>query len=74
WLADYELAVDAFLAGPFSEENVNAKLDAWEAQITPIETEAGGLNGAITFSAWQTGLATLREMIDSARANRGFDY
>ena len=74
WMADYELAVDAFLAGPFSEDNVNAKLDAWEAQITPLVEETGGVNGAVTFSQWQNGLATLRSMIDSARTNRGYAY
>jgi spore coat protein H len=74
WLADYELAVDAFIAGPFSAENVDAKLDTWESQITAMVSETAGLNGAITFEVWQNELAAFREMVNDARANRGYDY
>jgi spore coat protein CotH len=74
WTADYEAAVDDFIAGPFSEANVNAKLAAWTAQIEPVVMESEGLNSAPFFASWQAATESLRSVIDNARTNRGSQY
>jgi CotH kinase protein len=71
---EYERAVDAFLAGPFAEANVEAKLAAWTDQIDPIVAEASGLHGAPTYAEWQGALAELHAIIESTREHRGYDY
>jgi hypothetical protein len=72
--ADYERAVDAFLAGPFADSNVSQKLAAWTAQIDPVVQEAGGLNGAPTYQEWQDAFAVLQSVIQSTRTHRGYAY
>lgn len=74
WLPDYDAAVDAFIAGPFAHDPVQAKLDMWSAQIRDAVTEASGRNGAPTVAAWAAAVAQLRAKIDSARQNRGRAY
>jgi hypothetical protein len=74
WNADYEAAVDAFLAGPFSEVNVNAKLDAWTAQIDPVVRESEGLNAAPFYADWQSASEILKTVIRDARTHRGSMY
>ena len=71
---DYERTVDALLAGPYAADNVSAKLDAWTAQIDAAMQEASGLDGAPTYDAWNEALATLREHVETTRANRGYPY
>ena len=46
---------DAFIAGPFSETNVKAKLDAWRAQI------AGAINDdpGVDSTQWQAAVDAL---------------
>jgi hypothetical protein len=74
WLPDYEQAVDTFLAGPFAATNVDAKLDAWIAQITALAQETAGQDGSPSFQGWQTAVQTLRTRITSQRQNRGYKY
>jgi spore coat protein CotH len=74
WSADYETAVDAFIAGPFAATNVDTKLSTWSAQIQSVVTEAAGVNGAPSVSTWQNEKTALDTFIDNARANRGYKY
>jgi spore coat protein CotH len=73
-IPEYVRAVDAFLAGPFSDANIAPKLAAWTAQIDTAVQEAAGLNGAPTYADWQAALTMLRSIVDSARLHRGYDY
>jgi hypothetical protein len=73
-LDDYERAVDDFLAGPFRKAHVDELLERWSQQIRPYVSESAGQNGALSVSKWETGLNELREIIEDARAHRGFDY
>ena len=68
WNADYERAVDAFLAGPYSKANIDGLLDQWTMQIRPIVAEAAGLKLAPTEEQWAQALETLRSKIEGARA------
>lgn len=74
WAADYDQKVDAFIAGPFAAEPVDAKLDQWIATIRDAVAEASGLNGAPTIAGWERAVATLRAKIANARRNRGRAY
>jgi hypothetical protein len=74
WMSDYNRHAEAFVSGPFAAAAVNAKIDAWSAQIRPYVVEAAGRNGAPTERAWQDAVSTLRTMIDRARTNRGYRY
>ena len=70
----YERAVDAFLSGPFSAANVDAKLASWAAQIDAVVREASELNGAPTYANWQESVVQLQEIVASSREHRGYDY
>jgi hypothetical protein len=70
----YERAVDELLEGPYSEANVDRKLSAWSAQIDAAMQEAGGLDGAPTYEAWQGALGTLRAYVETTRVHRGYPY
>jgi spore coat protein CotH len=74
WRTDYERAVDDFLAGPFSQANVTAKLDAWSAQIDAAVQESAGLKSAPQRAEWVTAVQDLRRIVNDARANRGAEY
>jgi hypothetical protein len=74
WRDDYEAAVDAFLAGPFSEQNVNAKLDAWSEQIDPVVMESEGVLNAPFHTDWLSAAQSLRMTVANARMNRGSQY
>jgi hypothetical protein len=74
WRDDYEREVDRFLAGPFASAKVDAKLNAWSAQIRPFVIEAAGTNQAPDASMWDSEVQWLRSQIDSARSHRGFTY
>ncbi len=74
WRSDYESAIDEFVAGPFSRARVDAKLDAWSAQLRQYVSEAAGINLAPDEAAWATGLAELKSKIESARASGGYAY
>jgi hypothetical protein len=74
WRADYEVAVDDLLQGPFAPNNVDAKLGAWIAQIEGSVEESAGLNGAPTASTWHAAVSGLRGKIATARDARGFPY
>jgi hypothetical protein len=71
---DYQRAVDAFIAGPFSAHNVNAKLARWTAQIDAAAQEASGLKGAPTYDEWQAAFATFEQVIHTSREHRGYPY
>jgi len=74
WQADYEAKVDAFLAGPFSDGPVNAKLDAWTNQIEDAVKSTANTPNAVDDASWHTALDQLRQVIDSARTHRGYAY
>jgi len=71
WRAEYEAAVDAFLAGPYAKPRVDALLDEWTTQIRPAVVEAAGLKLAPSESEWAEAVSTLRGKIERSRANRG---
>jgi hypothetical protein len=62
-LDEYNARVDEFIAGPFSKQSVDQKLDAYSAQLT-----------AAGFVAPTAQIETLRAILDRARQNRGFPY
>lgn len=74
WRADYERHVDTFLAGPFSEAAVGAKLTAWTAQLQPFVAEAVGIHGGRTVDDFLYQVYELSEVLELARANRGYPY
>ena len=74
WRPDYEVAVDAFLQGPFAPNNVDSKIAAWSSQIEGSVAETAGLNGAPTAITWRAGVSGLQGKIATARAARGFPY
>jgi len=68
WIPQYEQKMTEFIAGPFSKQNVDGKLDTWQAQL-----EAGYQSlGSSAYN--QSDLAELKQILDRARANRGFGY
>ena len=71
---DYERAVDDFLAGPFRKAHIDELVERWSMQIRPYVSESAGQNGSLSVAKWETGVNELREIIESARAHRGFDY
>ena len=56
---------DAFIAGPFSETNVKAKLDAWRAQI------AGAINDdpGVDSTQWQAAVDALHADLPHFQGN-----
>jgi hypothetical protein len=74
WKADYEQQVDAFIAGPFADAAVEAKLSAWSDQIMSAVADSQGTPNAVSVSDWQRALSTLRASIESSRVNRGYAY
>jgi spore coat protein H len=74
WLKDYNAKVDQFIAGPFAQSPVEAKLSMWESQIQSAVAETAGLNGAPLYLEWLNASIQLRTTIDNARANRGYPY
>lgn len=78
--AAYAAAVDAFLAGPFAADPVDALLDTWAAQIASevqAQADAGIVaseGGVLTPAAWQSALAELRDALAGMRNNRGYPY
>jgi hypothetical protein len=73
-LPSYERMVDTFLAGPFRKSHVAELLDSWSSQIRPHVMESAGRNGAQSASAWDKGVQELRQIIEDARADRGYSY
>jgi len=71
---DYQRAVDNFLAGPFTDAAISAKLVAWTQQIDAVVQEASGVQGAPTYSDWQEAFASLQAIIASSRMARGYAY
>jgi len=71
---DYQRAVDSFLAGPFSDANVSAKLLAWTQQVDAAVQEAAGVQGAPSYAEWQEAFANLQAIIASSRVHRGYAY
>lgn len=71
---DYQRAVEAFVAGPFSARNVDAKLVRWTEQVDAAVHEASGLKGAPTYDQWQKAFATFEQIIHTSRKHRGYPY
>ena len=74
WRDIYEREVDAFLAGPLSEAQVEAKLKPWIDQMRPHIREFAGVKRAPTEAEWDTAVQELRAKIASARQHRGYPY
>ncbi|MET0339622.1 MAG: CotH kinase family protein [Polyangiales bacterium] len=72
--SEYDAAVSELVRGPFSTMAVNAKLDAWVAQIKPYVEEAAGVRGAPSARSWGESVNRLRTTINNSRNNRGFRY
>ncbi|MDG2026134.1 MAG: CotH kinase family protein [Acidimicrobiales bacterium] len=66
--SEIDAKVDEFLAGPFSEENVNALLDEWSAQIADaVALEADTHTESVPVQWWEQSLDRLRGHIEWAR-------
>jgi len=66
----YEQKRTAFKEGPFAATNVDALLDAWQAQITEATQAADDqFFDAITMSEWQAAIDELKLQIQYARDN-----
>lgn len=74
WRADYESEVDKFIGGPFADQAVQAKLNAWVTQIRPLVMETAGVNQSPPVATWDDALSQLRMKIAGLRANRGVKY
>jgi hypothetical protein len=74
WRAAYDREVASFLAGPFSDAKVEAKLKTWIDQIRPAVKEFAGVKHAPTEAEWDTAVRELRAKIASARQNRGYAH
>jgi spore coat protein H len=74
WRADYDREVDAFIAGPFSQARVDAKLDAWATQLEPFVMEASSRPDAPSVDDWKYAVSELRKKIASQREHEGFAY
>lgn len=64
---DYNAARRQLLDGPFSAASVNAQLDTWVAQLTPVVTEVATDPRQITVSQWQSAITSLRNTINTLR-------
>lgn len=66
--AQYNAAVDRFLAGPFSAPEVDAVLDAWAEQIREATAAAAEAHSdAPTVAQWEASLQILRSDIEFAQ-------
>jgi len=78
WQPDFDKQVDAFLAGPFAPEKIDAKIDAWRVQIQALVVESAESNHATnrppSEAEWAEAVIGLRAKIDSARQHRGYEY
>ncbi|HKU40072.1 MAG TPA: CotH kinase family protein [Polyangiales bacterium] len=74
WKKEYAAVMDEFLAGPFAQQAVDAKLDAWSKQIAPYVEETAGLGGAPDREVWEDELLHLRYVLDVVREYRGYPY
>lgn len=65
---EYQQLKSEFIEGPFSELNVNARLDAWEAQIRDATLEAAQKHSdALSVAQWETALRNFRDNLQFAR-------
>jgi hypothetical protein len=74
WLDDYDREVDAFIQGPFSDQQVQAKLNTWIAQLRPYVMQTAGVKRAPSLSEWDNSVSQLYAKIATLRANRGLKY
>lgn len=65
--AEYASAVRSFLDGPFAKDKVDAKLDAWSAQIDDQAQEAADAGQGPAADLWKGDLSALRDTIDQLR-------
>lgn len=75
WASDnvaYKAAIQELLAGPFSQANVDGKINAWSAQITDaVNEQAQQLSGGAKIpsaNAWQTEVNNLRQYVNGRRS------
>jgi hypothetical protein len=67
----YDAQVDKLIAGAFSEDAINDKLDRWSALISDAVDEANGKGGAPTPEQWRRSVSELRDVIAHSRDTRG---
>ncbi|MEM6806947.1 MAG: CotH kinase family protein [Bacteroidota bacterium] len=66
---EYQELLSQFKAGPLSESVVNAKLDAWAAQIRAATEEAANAHSdALSISAWENAMENLKFGLSVARS------
>ena len=70
--AEFDLIRAEFLAGPFAEEEVEARLDEWAAQIEDAVAEAAAAHDdAPTVDAWRDAIELLKDGLAVSRAGNG---
>jgi spore coat protein H len=74
WRDDYEREVDKFISGPFADSAVQAKLNAWIAQLRPYVMQTAGVKRAPSLSEWDNSVSQLYAKIATLRSNRGVKY
>ncbi|MDG2112787.1 MAG: CotH kinase family protein, partial [Actinomycetota bacterium] len=66
--AEYDELLDAFLSGPFAEEQVEAQLTRWSTQIdSTVAQAAAAHDDALTVDGWNEALAEFRADLAHAR-------
>ena len=67
--AERQAIIDEFLAGPFSQESVDARIDEWVELIQPAVAEAAALHAdAISVEDWLAAVDSFRTDLATARA------
>jgi len=65
---EHERIQAAFMAGPFSAEQINALLDSWEVQIRDATVEAAEAHeDALSITKWEAAVNKLRQDLEYAR-------
>lgn len=70
FMTEYQQKRTQLINGPFSEDRINAVLDAWTNQIREATDEASNMHDdAVTINEWEFSLDELRFQVQFARDN-----
>jgi spore coat protein H len=70
---DYRREMKALVTGPFMAEQIEQKLSRWSKRIEPFVKESAGLGGAPDVEAWKSARDTVRDTLETVRAEHAFD-
>lgn len=70
--SEFDAQWQAFVEGPFAEQEVTALIDEWTAQIEPAVAEAAAAHAdAPTVADWKAAIAEMQESLTIARTSGG---